>query len=159
MRAVQVTRKVGCNTIDTSKYPEYLESIRDRLPSEALAYAAAPWHYDFHHERCPHDANLLSLILSASSVPESRSDGQPNHLELRLIGGHRNAILRFSYSGLGRLVLSGAPADADDFGDVLVDEISLAETALVVHEIVFENATLTVEAANVTCSWEPLENV
>jgi hypothetical protein len=156
MQAVRLTRESGRNFIDTSKYPQYLESIRDRLPPGALTYAAAPWHYDFYHERCSHDANLLSLTLTGSSLPESRAGGHPGSLELKLVGSHRNGILRFLYAGLGQLVLSNVRT-VDDLGDVLVDEISLAETGLVVHEIVFENATLTIETAELTSYWEPID--
>ena len=154
MKAVRVIREPGRNTIDTTDYPAYLESIRDRMPRGALEYAAAPWHYDFSHEACPHDSNLASLIVTGSSLPES-ANRQLGTTALKLFGSHRNGMLGFSYPGLRQVVLSAAPDAPDQFGDVLVDEISLAEDGLIVHEIVFDKATLTIHAADVLFSWQP----
>jgi hypothetical protein len=157
MHAIRVIREPRYNTIDTSAYPEYLDSIRDRLPAGARAYAGAPWHYDFRHDRCVHDANVLTLTLSGASFPENDPPKIPASLELRLMGSHRNGIAKFSYSGLAQTLFRVTlPSAEQDFGDVLVDEISLNPAGLVVHEVVFEKATLIIEAADVEFAWEPL---
>jgi hypothetical protein len=56
---------------------------------------------------------------------------------------------------VGHLAVTTDHDRRDFFGDVLVDEISLAETGLVAHEILFEKATMIIHAETLIVSWEP----
>ena len=156
MEIVRLIEEPGRNTIDTSQYTAYLESVRARMPAGALEYAAAPWHYDFRDERSPHDAAFLGLTQAGWSLPEDPQPGAQGTLEVRLYGSRRNGILRYDYQSATHLQWTAKHAEQPDYGDALVDEVRLGEQGGVVHEIAFEHAPLIIECADLTATWEPL---
>jgi hypothetical protein len=156
MLAVTVVRERGGVTIDTTAYPAYLESIRERLPSGALAYASASWHYDFRDPRCPHDASLQQFVVRGGTLPEASEPARGNEIELALLGSYRDGVLTFRYDRATRFALIRDDEASPDFGEVVVDEVRLGENASCIHEIVFEHATLTIEAADLRYSWTHL---
>jgi hypothetical protein len=156
MEIVRLVEEPGRNTIDVSQYTTYLEGVRARMPIGALAYAEAPWHYDFRDERALHDAAFLGLTQAGWSLPEDPQPGAQGTLEVRLFGSRRNGILRFDYQSATRLQWAVKRAEQPDYGDALVDEVRLSEHGVVVHEIAFEHATLVIECVDLTATWEPL---
>lgn len=156
MQAIRLTRERGGVTIDTTAYPTFLDSIRDRLPPGALAYAKAAWHYDFRDPRCPHDAALQQFLVSGGTLPESEEPRRAHAVELTLLGSHRDGTLKFRYECASGIELSHDGATAVDYGDVIVDEVRLGENSPCVHEIAFEHGTLTIEAVDFVCEWSPI---
>lgn len=137
----------GHTPIDTTAYPAHLAEIADRLPPGARAYAEAPWHYDFHHRRCPHDAWLESLIISESPDHPRRVD-----LTLRLLGAYHDAHLELRYTTVTRYTTTMLPGHRGH-GDLIVDEVTLADDGHVSHELAFETGTLQITCRDLTATW------
>lgn len=139
--ASQAERKARYNP-----YREYLQSVQKRLPTRALEFASAEWHYDVTDHRCPHDAWVQSL-----SIVEPASGER-----------HEN---RITYPGVRRYSLF-QPLDhrllapPRGHGDWLVDEIAASdngrpEQPLVIHEILFSRQGVwTIEAEDIAYEWK-----
>jgi hypothetical protein len=127
------------------EYMKYLELKRDDLPKSVYEYATAPWHYDHNDSRCPHDSWLESLEIEELASGETR-EIRPTAIQMRLLGAFHDGTILIQYSDVQEYQFSkgpklGPPAAANtaSHGDWLVDETSLSDKGLVVHEIRFSN--------------------
>jgi hypothetical protein len=134
-------------------YYRYLESVRERLPPAAYAFATADWHYNTGDPRCPHDAWIDELTLHR--VPSlrvfNRKQRQQHKLEIRvrLLGAWHDGFIELVYQGVHKYTL------ADD-SDWLYDELQLSDEGLVVHEIRWASgARWRVECADIMYDWQP----
>jgi hypothetical protein len=143
-------------------YGEYLESIRDRLPASAYAFAAAPWHYDFSDRRCPHDSWVESLTVGEPSSGERR---QRRGVEIaaRLLGAYHDGHILLTYKAVHGYLLkspndyASPPLDAGH-GDWLADEIRLSDGGLVLHEVEFSRGSRwVIECEDMTYDWEHMK--
>lgn len=139
----------GHTPIDPSPYPAYLAEVRERLPPGARAYAEAPWHYDFQDHRCPHDMWLESL-----EFVERTTDERPRRVDavLRLFGSYHDGHLELRYAGVTGYTATMALGPRGH-GDVMIDEIVLADDGRVSHEIAFEDGTWALTCEDVTATW------
>ena len=141
-------------------YYQYLESVKESLPSDAFTFASAPWHYDPMDHRCPHDAWVESLTIKE---PSSGSGHEYRSVELllRLLGAYHDGHIEIVYSGVKNYSLT-TPAEPEyprpnvGHGDWLVDEVRLSERGLVEHEIRFsQGGRWLIECKDVTYQWIP----
>jgi len=141
---------------DVDSYRAYLETVRDRFPSNALEYAAAPWHYDYTDPRCVHDSSVTSVEILEKIDPTE--DSGP-HLDIRvcLSDAIGDRWIEFLYSRVKRYQLSFEVAADPEYprghGDWLLDEVLLTEDSEVVHEIELERGTWQIECADLTYSF------
>jgi len=139
-------------------YAEYLESIRDRLPESAYAFAAAPWHYDFSDPRCPHDSWVESLTVSEPSSGERRQQ-RSVEIAVRLLGAYHDGHILLTYKSVrGYLLNSLHDSHGAGHGDWLTDEIRLSDSGLVLHEVEFSRGgRWVIECKDVAYEWEQAE--
>ena len=135
-------------------YREYLQSIKDRLPPSAFEFATAAWHYDHCDHRCPHDSWVESLTIGEASK-EGRLHDRSFYISLRLLGAFHDGHILLSYTDVQNYLLDN-PRTLGGHGDWLVDEIRLAETGLVLHEVLFSTGSRwLIQAKDISYEWQP----
>ena len=135
-------------------YREYLQSIKDRLPSSAFEFATAAWHYDYRDHRCPHDSWVESLTIGEASK-EGRLHDRSLYISMRLLGAFHDGHILLSYLDVQTYLLDN-PKTLSGHGDWLVDEIRLSETGLVLHEVLFSTGSRwLIQAKDISCEWRP----
>jgi hypothetical protein len=143
------------------KYFDYLESIKEKMPPDAHAFAIANWHYDHSDHRCPHDAWVDELSLLE---PASGARSEIRHIDIRvsLLGAYHDGRLELQHKRVVSYCLTKEPGLSSrgvrllGHGDWLIDELRLSERGHVVHEIVFRNAGhWTIECEDIGCRWVP----
>jgi len=140
-------------------YRVYIESIRERLPSETLFFVTAPWYYDTRHPQCPHDSWVEFLNISEMA---ERGDIQARHVDIhvRLLGAYHDGYIDLFYKRV-RCYDLNAPANLQvmtkyrsGHGDWLIDEVRLSRDGLVIHEIAFSKGyTWTIECESIDYQW------
>jgi len=142
-------------------YYAYLESVREKMPPDAFAFAVASWHYDHSDHRCPHDAWLDRLALLE---PASGARSEIRHIDTRvsLLGAYHDGRLELEHKRVVNYCLTkeaGLTSRGERLlghGDWLIDELRLSEREHVVHEIVFRNSChWIIECEDITCRWVP----
>ena len=115
-------------------YREYLQSIREKLPSPAYEFAVAEWHYNPEDHQCPHDSWVESVTISEPYSGDSRQD-RSIEINLRLLGAYHDGYIDLKYSDVRSYSLE-TPADFKapplnvGHGDWLTDEVRLSERAM-----------------------------
>jgi hypothetical protein len=133
-----------------SKYYEYLDSVRSRMPESAYAFATADWHYDYGDPRSPHDAWLEEVVVTIHSSGE-RSEKRWCDLLVRLFGAQHNGYIELRYKNVRRYTLRHA-------SEWYYDEIRLVRGGWVVHEIRFDADTRwRIECEDISFEWKPLK--
>lgn len=131
------------------RYVGFLESIRERLPAGASAYAFSPWHNSFDRQ-APHDSWLEELriqVLSSGDRHQYRSD----NIHVRLLGSYHDGIIEFHYTNVYDCILVSV-------NQWMYDEVRLSESGHVVHEIRFDaNSRWIIECEDFTYEWKPVE--
>ena len=116
-------------------YVAYLNSIKDRLPREVYNFALADWHYDFRNPKCPHDGWVQEIKIEEIAKGE-RHEIRTTQIEIKLLGAYHDRLQKVTYTGVSSYTFS-APASNQGHGDWIIDEISLSDSGLVVHEPIF----------------------
>lgn len=142
--------------LDVDSYRAYLETVKHRFPSNALEYAAAPWHYDYTDPRCVHDAQTTSVEILEQFRPEEPGN---RHLgiRVRLSDAIGDRWIEFLYSDVRRYELSfqvdSDPEYPRGHGAWLLDEVVLTDDAHVVHEIELERGAWRIECEDLKYSF------
>lgn len=135
-------------------YVAYLSSIKDRLPQTAYEFATADWHYDFTKSKCPHDAWVQEIKIR-EIAEGGRQEIRKTQIEIILLGAYHDRLLKVTYSDVASQSVNSRQSK-DGYGDWLVDEISLSDLGLVVHEVKFaNNALIRIECGDI-CFQEQL---
>jgi hypothetical protein len=140
-------------------YRNYLQSIREKLPTSAYEFAVAEWHYNPGAHECPHDAWVEALIVSESSWGE-RQQHRSIQISLRLLGAYHDGRIQLTYKDVESYTLNTSskihvPPLGIGHGDWLTDEIRLSESELVVHEIEFSRGgKWIIECADIFYEWQ-----
>ena len=121
------------------------------LPKGAFEYASASWHYDFQHERCPHDATFICIRADSDRTQHDGTEPRDS-CEVRLLGNRHTGILSITYHYPSRLILK--KDSRHEYGDLLIDEVSLSSKGSVLHELVFVNAKILIESEDITVKWQ-----
>jgi hypothetical protein len=138
------------------QYHHYLETIKDRLPTSAYAFASAPWHYDPMDPRCPHDSWLKTLAIEEVATGE-RQEVREVQVTIRLLNAHHTGEVQITYHNITRyeIHMHGEAMMGNNHGDWLIDEVRLTDTSRVVHEIVFASSRMLFECGDIVYDWRP----
>jgi hypothetical protein len=134
-----------------SRYTKYLAGVKDRLPSDVYEFALAPWHYDPADHRSLHDSWVEELTVV--EAPAVRADDfhegpiavdvRQMAIHVRLLGAYHDGHTTLWYTGVRRYELEGV-TEVDErgprmrgHGDWLLDEVRLAPSGAVLHEVMF----------------------
>jgi len=140
-------------------YLAYFESVKDKLPPNARAFAGADWHYNFKDPKCPHDSWVESVVISEPADGETKDD-RGLEIAVRLLGAYHDGTIELRYRGVYQYEMVGSsdeswPRIHRPHGDWLIDEIRLSEKDRVIHEIRFTQATWMIECEDVIYTWIP----
>lgn len=150
-----------------ASYQAHLEAIKDRLPPEAYEFATASWHYDPSDHRSLHDSWIEELaIREAPAVIRNELHKSPMSIDarewtidVRLLGPYHDGHTVLQYRGVRAYRLDGK-TESDQrgprwrgHGDWLVDEVRLANSGAVLHEILFASGSRwLIECESITYS-------
>lgn len=137
------------------RYRRYLSKISESLPSTALEYATAEWHYNHLDPRAPHDSWIQDLNIT-ESWEASRRELRESHLEITLLGAYHDGNIRFQYREVSALHIE---RDEEWFGDWQYDEVRLSAQGRVLHEIELDKGSIIIECKNMEYFWTPLERM
>ncbi len=136
-----------------NKYFQYLESVRERLPTSAYTFAIAQWHYNFSDSRCPHDAWLENVTIDVLSTGR-RSEGRACDIHVRLLGAYHDGYIELHYKN----VLNYSLGHVQEWQ---YDEIRLEESDegdYVIHEIRFDaESRWIIRCEDISYQWLPFE--
>lgn len=142
-------------------YREYLQSLRDKLPSSAYEFAMADSHYAPSSPQCPHDSWVESLTIS-EPYSGARSEDRSIEISLRLLGAYHDGHIELTYQNVKSYSLETPaefrmpPLDAGH-GDWLTDEIRLSPGGPVLHEIEFSRGSRwIIECGDILYRWQAL---
>jgi hypothetical protein len=142
-----------------TKYFEYLRSVESRLPTSARQFAMAPWHYDQQNHRCPHDSWLEALTISEPSSGV-RCEIRSINILIRLLGAYHDGYLELRYENVRHYSMAGNALERtlhgiSGHGDWLIDEITVADSGSVVHEILFRRGyRWKIESEEILADWQ-----
>ena len=144
-----------------AQYFEYLRSVESRLPTNARQFAAASWHYDHQDHRCPHDSWLETLTITEPSSG-TRHEIRSVSILIRLLGSYHDGHLELRYENVRHYSVAHnssvrkLPASSGH-GDWLIDEISVADSGSLVHEILFRGGyKWKIESEEILADWQGL---
>jgi hypothetical protein len=145
-------------------YKEFLESIKEKLPYRVYEFATADWHFDPMDPKCPHDSWLVSFEISEDSKQEDLQQ-RTNRIDLKLLGAYHDGNIYLRYYGVINYKLERNSFSDDPWlhrlykkghGDWLIDEFSISDGGLVVHNIEFSNGVdWEIEFADFSFEWIP----
>ncbi|WP_208599773.1 MULTISPECIES: hypothetical protein [Photorhabdus] len=151
MEIIKLIENKDGYTMDSSDYPDYVNSVSEFIPDEALQFMRASWHYDHSDKRCPHDSRIKNL----SILEESLGDFRVNNIHISLLGAYENTIELF-YSNVFTYSIEKKkcewPDDDYSHGDWLIDEILLSSDNFLMHEIIFTDAIINIKCKNISYS-------
>ncbi|MDB6028954.1 MAG: hypothetical protein JWM68_5177 [Verrucomicrobiales bacterium] len=144
--------------IDFERYAAYLDSIRNRLPAHVGAFASDSRHFDLSSHSSLHDAWLESLTVSEAATGQ-RSEIRRLEIHLCLLGPFHDRRIHLRYSGVTRyrFDLSAQEGEQVAQGDLFTHEIRVNDAGALIHEILFQNATLLIECRDMRHSEEMIE--
>lgn len=142
---------------DLAAYPSYLDTVRERLPPNALAFAEAPWHYKPADPRCPHDSWVEQVQISEPSRGQ-RNELRGIDLLVRLLGAYHDRHIEIRYGNVHHYTMEASRSEGatDGHGDWLIDEVRLSPTGTVLHEMQFVHARWIIECDDLSYSWRDL---
>jgi hypothetical protein len=130
-------------------YLAYLDAKRAEFPANALAFAAASWHYDPSHNHCPHDSWVDSLTIK-EPAEGARQEIRDVEIVATLLGAYHDGVIEITYKNVQAysLALARGAGSGDiakfartrGHGDWLIDEILVDDHGFVSHEIEFDMA-------------------
>jgi hypothetical protein len=156
MKYIAIKGEFPNEYLDVDSYRLYLESVKDRFPSNALEYASASWHYDYTDPRCVHDAQATSIGVLEQHEPAEPGD-RCLDIRIRLSDAIGDRWIEFRYSRVSRYHLSfEVDTDAEHprgHGAWLLDEVVLTEDGHVAHEIQLERGVWRIECEDLRYSF------
>lgn len=125
-------------------YRSYLKDVAEYLPESTKSFALSDWYHDStDFDKCPHDAWVehLEIVEPASGERQQIREIQIN---LKLLASSQRGHICFTYQRVSQYELNARclvsrPGPKHD--DWLHDQITLAGTGEVEHEIVFRSGT------------------
>ena len=144
---------------NSTGYQEYLESIKERLPSKARSFVTCDWYYDPTDHRCPHDSWVETLTVSEPALGE-RKEVRSLCLTVQLLGAYHDGHVEFVYDRVTAYSIempkSNRAAQNQGHGDWLFDEIMLMEDGTVQHEVVFSlGGSWLIQSNDISHAWVP----
>lgn len=129
-------------------YQDYLETIKDRLPSSAFEFATAQWHFDPEDPRCPYDSWLedVKVHVRSSGI---RSEMRESDIYIRLLGPQHNGYIGLLYKS----VLDYTIVKAKEWHH---DEVRLTDEGYIEHKIKFDGGKeWLILCEDIAFQWNP----
>lgn len=130
-----------------------------RLTVSLLEALKNGWYHNPHDPRCPHDAWLTSLELPLEHGDPGEVQ-QVKTVRIVLLGAYHDGLITFTYSnveichiGLTHIRIPGRILKRQDW---IHDIVTVLDSGLIRHDIKWENAAWTIEAAAISYEWTPL---
>lgn len=139
---------------DLRDYLAYLDSIADRLPAGARAFAMAPWHYTPSDPRCPHDAWVETITIREPASGE-RGEARGLEIHMRLRGAYHDGHIELRHENVQRYSADVGQGLIGGHGDWLVDEIAITADGAIAHIIEFVDGMMRIECEDIHYSWLP----
>lgn len=137
--------------IDWEGYSRYIQAIRDQLPPHIFAFASDSSYFDLDSSGTLHDAWFESLTVREVASGD-RSEMRTLEVSLCLLGSYHDRRIHLQYAGVSRYAVTGPNGDQIEHtvhGDLITQEVRLANSGLFVHELLFErDATILVECSD-----------
>lgn len=141
-----------------SNYCNYLESVKSLLPGSAYEFASAPWHYDFHDHRAPHDGWVEEVLIREPALGE-RKEKRSLEVFVLLLGAYHDGHIELRYSEVDSYSLTSGVSIGLGHGDWLYDEIRLSDQGRVLHEVEWSRGgSWLIECGDVSYEWIPLDS-
>ena len=141
------------------RYFEYVETIRNSLPAHIYEFASSEKYFTLNSPHSLHDSWLNSVEIRESHGKETDS---VVGITLKLLGQLHNRIIILDYKDVAGYSLTGKKNPynyADTFhGDVFTHEIRLSDAGNLIHEILFQDSTFTIECKDFTHREEIIQN-
>lgn len=156
MKYVKVKRDKYGYVYDLNRYVEYLSLHLEKFPPGAKGIVTSEWHRDFRHEKCLHDARLVTIKIDNENAVDSVAAG----IRIKFLNAYENFFADFFYKNVqSYLALMRDPIiEGVPHGDVMADEVSLTVSGLVRHEIKLTNSRFVIVASDVVCTWTEINN-
>jgi hypothetical protein len=142
-----------------AEYYRYLETVKDKMPSNAKEFAMAEWHYDLTNHKCPHDSWLESVTVREIATGP-RSEKRSIEIKIILLGANHNGYIEMTYKNVTHYLLN-KPKNSENVavsyghGDWLIDEVRLSDTSSVIHDISFHGGSnWTIECDDLIYEWK-----
>ena len=152
MKVIKFIQNEDGFTMDSSKYPSYVESVKDILPKGALHFMSADWHYDHRDPRCLHDAKINYMEVKEADKRVS--------IKISLSGSYGGKI-RLDYINVQYYKLkkqkSDWPIGVESHGDLMIDEMLIEDDGFLIHEIIFSDALLKIKHEDFQFSFESVD--
>ncbi|CAA0092714.1 Uncharacterised protein [BD1-7 clade bacterium] len=130
-------------------YFEYIESIRNKLPSHVYEFASNTCHYDLRSPETLHDA-WLDHITVAEPASGERSQLRSIQIETRLLGPFHDRSIFITYTDVVAFEMntpeefSAPPFNDVGHGDLLCHEVRLEANGTLVHEMEFSRGSIII---------------
>jgi hypothetical protein len=124
-------------------YRSYLKAVAAYLPEPTRKFALSDWYYS-DLDKCPHDSWVESLEIVERGSGE-RKEKRDTDINLRLLAASHRGQIIFHYSTVSNYALSlewGRNHGRASHEDWLHDQITLAGSGEVEHEIVFSSGAV-----------------
>lgn len=136
-----------------TRYFQYVDTNRARFPSSAYELASARWRHDFADHRALHDSWVESVKICDESLLIEKDVN--NFLELVTLGAYHDGRIRIRYKGVHSV--SFGISDAMGGPEIYRDEIRLADSGRILHEIEFlSRPNWLIECEDMEQHWEPI---
>jgi hypothetical protein len=147
------------NSWQLEEYLEYLNKVRDELPSGAREFALSPEHYDFENPKCPHDSWVECISIKETSTGK-RSEKRALEITAKFLGSFHDGFFEILYKDVQKYSLNLERAARENtkigHGDWIIDEILFESSGLVSHEIVFSDSGMwKINCADILYRWIP----
>lgn len=132
---------------DLQRYFEYLEGIRERLPTDVYNFAVDRQNYALESHQSLHDAWLDCLSISEPATGD-RSESRNIQIDCRFLGPYHDLNIHLTYFKVSDYSLTNPvgfeapPTIAVGHGDLLVHEVSLTDDGSVIHELRFSRGSI-----------------
>lgn len=121
------------------KYFEYIESIKQELPTDLYEFASDVDRYNLSNKKSLHDAWLKSLIVNEGNVTPDSNDSVTK-IEIELLGHSHDRVFKLTYNKVTQYYLNKKEHERiSKHDDLLAHEIRLNSKGEIEHVIEFDN--------------------
>ncbi|MEU3740494.1 hypothetical protein AB0E78_25955 [Streptomyces sp. NPDC032198] len=143
--------------VDAQEYLAVLPTLREMLPGGAWAFVSDAGHYAFASERCVKDLELTNICLPTKTANSADGSGAAS-LTFSPNRWKHTRGLRIEYADVTHFSIDYARSiDWMESITVLLDEVlpyGAGGGAGITHEIELTDATIRVQCADLTATWE-----
>jgi len=131
---------------DHALYWDYLESVREQMPSHIFEFASNTENHDLTSPNSLHDSWLESWNIQERADPATR-EYRSIQIDARFLGSRWDRYVHLTYKNVGRYEISSPegfaqpPSHKTGHGDLLVHEMRIVRDGLFAHELIFSRGS------------------